>query len=685
MEKEKINLIIAASVIGSTLSGSTQMPNKEEDKNSNSPANESALVENLSKSPEYMKEFQEAPTYRHEQKEFKNEVINTETFANHNLESIGETKYEKELQKTPTYIYEQKEFNNEVINTETWANYNLESIEKMNPGYGVTLTKETPMLLIPFKNDFFIDNKRELKEIIIPKNNNFEIAEKRTLIGQNGEKVEIGLISNTYGAEYVGAVLLKAEDENGVSIEFSEQQTTSEVVTYIGEQNSIYPNKVINILKAVENISKFQDENGQFKNGTTYSFLDLAGLNNPSKLRDYEYGLTSTKAEVKAGGVCAVATGISSLIHQQKNEKYITTEQWDHPILISQGPFSPSKYQVDATVDLAENGPHDFKWVQGEDKYLKIQANIIPSDIPFEETDPNGLEKPSDVILILSLSFTSEKPQNQTEQLSAILNQYLLYRESQHQIPLHPNQEVNVVSSKIDGEVKNSINQIYSPENLFTFKNEIVNNKSIQDIFDLQYAVNSYPTDSDVLFSTYLKQTQWYKNYIKDKDRGFVNQLIGQSTTVNIEGQPLQCVGFVILASRLYPDLNIPDIGGAPITTARELIPTQLVDNKYEEIAKAYTNYGTLALAGPLQLKDYQAGDLFVTTTGGISKITQKPFGHVGVILAKVVNNDGTTSLIVADSNRHNDGRIKIFEVNEKNLENIFGAEQRYIIRKYKQ
>mgnify|MGYP001767144473 FL=1 len=169
------------------------------------------------------------------------------------------------------------------------------------------------------------------------------------------------------------------------------------------------------------------------------------------------------------------------------------------------------------------------------------------------------------------------------------------------------------------------------------------------------------------------------------KNTDDINTIIGQSTTVNVEGQPLQCVGFAMLASELYPDLNIPDIGGAPITTARELIPTQLVDNKYGEVTKAYTNYGALALAGPLQLKDYQAGDLFVTTTGGISKITQKPFGHVGVILAKVVNNDGTTSLIVADSNRHNDGRIKIFEVNEKNLENIFGAEQRYIIRKYKQ
>ena len=86
MEKEKINLIIAASVLGSTLSGLTQMPNKEEDKNPTFPVNKSALVENLPKSPEYMKELQEAPTYRHEQKEFNNEVINTETWANYNLE-----------------------------------------------------------------------------------------------------------------------------------------------------------------------------------------------------------------------------------------------------------------------------------------------------------------------------------------------------------------------------------------------------------------------------------------------------------------------------------------------------------------------------------------------------------------------------------------------------------------------
>ena len=695
MEKEKANLIIAASILGSTLSGSTPIQKNIEDKNSSfTPCNtQPALIETLSETPEYIEPIKkETPTYSYEQKEFNNEVINTETWANYNEKNSYQKEFQKtptykyEQQETPTYSYEQKEFNNEVINTETWANYNLESIEKMEPGYKITTTKETPMLLIPIKNDYFIDSKKELKEFLISKDNNFEIAEIRTLRGKNGEEVKIGLIANTYNIKSTAAILLKAKDENNTSIEFSKEEEKSRVVTYIGDENSIYPNKIINILKALENISEFQDNNGQLKSETKYSYIDLIKLADPSGIREYKYGLTSTKAEVKGGGVCAIATGISSLVYLQENGKYLTTERWDHPISYNQGPFSPSRYKVDATVDLAQNGPHDFKWIQGENKYLQIKTNIIPTNITFEQTDPDGLGELSDGILIVSLSFINEKPLNQTEQLTKTLNRYTLYRESKHEIPLDFSQnEINVINSNIDGKIKDSLDLIYNPENPLQFQEEIKDSKSIQNIFDLQDAVNSYPNDSDVRFSVYLKQTQWYKDFVVGKNTDDINTIIGQSTTVNVEGQPLQCVGFAMLASELYPDLNIPYIGGAPITTARELIPTQLVDNKYGEVTKAYTNYGALALAGPLQLEDYQAGDLFVTTTGGISKITEKPFGHVGVILAKVVNNDGTISLMVADANRHNDGRIKIFEVNEKNLENIFGAEQRYIIRKYKQ
>ena len=595
-------------------------------------------------------------------------------------ERITPTPTETPFNAPISTIEKEKEFDDSVINTETWSTYSLEAVEQKEEGYGVTTTNEAPMLLIPVKNDNLLDYDKQLKEIIIPTNSSFEIAQIRTLKGENGQEIKIGLVANTYGANATAAILLEAKDSNGTQVSFArEKSEKTNIVTYIATEDYIYPNKIANTLTALKNISEVQDKNGPFTQGNIYSYSDLVGLTNPSKLAEYEYGLTSTKAEVKAGGVCAMATGISSLIHLQEDEGYMIKEQWPHPARYNQGPFSQSEYKVDASVD----DKYDFQWSQGKDGYLQAQTILIPSGIPFEETNYNGVGGPSDAILIVSLSFTDKQPRNQADSLSHTLEQYQEYRESHHQIPLNSYQkEINVVNSPIEGKIKDSVELIYNPQELLTFKNETDSSYIIENLFELQDAVNGYSDNLGIYFSQYLKQTQWYNNFVTEENKERVDKIITLSSTSNVEGQAIQCVGFVMLASWLYPDLNIPYVGSASVVSARGLVPQQLLDNKYIEVVETYTNYGANALAGPIPIEQYKPGDLFVVPGEVYSETAKKPFGHIGLIVAKHEDSEGNVTLLVADANRHSDGKINIFEVNENNMEEIFGAKQRYIIRK---
>ena len=90
----------------------------------------------------------------------------------------------------------------------------------------------------------------------------------------------------------------------------------------------------------------------------------------------------------------------------------------------------------------------------------------------------------------------------------------------------------------------------------------------------------------------------------------------------------------------------------------------------------------TIAVVGKsIPLEDYEPGNLFVRVDGGKMAGSGEPTGHIGVILGKTLDENGKTVLLVADSNRHNDGKIRIFEVNESNLEEIFGYPNVYILR----
>lgn len=618
-------------------------------------------------------------------------TVNDERFTPPILESTlpnlhSPTEIPQSIPEQQQYIEQEiKQFNYEILNIGDWSQYEIEKVEAKEPGYGIEILDQTSMYMIPLRKDNFVDERREMKEILVPPGHSFEIAEVRSITGPNGEKIRLGLIANTYGANFVSAVLLGATDENGTKVEFTrDKESTSRVVSYIVTEDSIYPNKVINTLIALRNMSEFQDVNGPFKSGLEYSYIDMIGLKAPNKKNEYEYGLTSSKSRVKGGGVCAMATGISTLVHIQNGTSYEVIEQWVHPVRYAQGPFSPSEYLVDATVDYNENTTYDLRWIQGEDKYLHIKTFAIPSDLPYSKTERDGVGGLSDVFLVVSLSFeNTPPPQGQTAILQKELENYRDFRSSQHQQNLNPNQmNVNVLGHQLDAKMQQSVDLIYNVEDLRLFSSRIEQSTTFKNLLELQESVNNYSEGNGQSIYEYLRQSDWYNGFVTDENKGQIDRILMLSTTARVPGQPLQCVGFVMMTSLLYPDLQIPYVGGSGVASARELIPDEIIKNKYTEIRTFYTNYGTLLLVGQnIGIDNYNPGDLFVRVDGAPMASTGKPTGHVGLILDKVKDERGNTVLLVADSNRHNDGRIKIFVVKEGDMDEVFGHGQRYILR----
>jgi hypothetical protein len=225
--------------------------------------------------------------------------------------------------------------------------------------------------------------------------------------------------------------------------------------------------------------------------------------------------------------------------------------------------------------------------------------------------------------------------------------------------------------------------KLYSAEEFRYFGEYIERNKDIQNIFELQDAVNSFPAGSDMRLDEYLYTTEWYRNFVNDENKENVDRILSLVSNTRIEGQPLQCVGFAMLSSWLYPDLNIPYVGGSTTNSARGLIPPELRNYTYKDTLSMFSGISnTLAHLGrSIPLEDYEPGNLFVRVDGGNMAGSGEPTGHIGVILGKTLDENGKTVLLVADANRHNAGKIRVFEVDENNKEKIFGYPNAYILR----
>jgi hypothetical protein len=179
---------------------------------------------------------------------------------------------------------EEETFDYSILDIMDWNNYEIGNIEKKAPGYVVEIENPTSLFVIPLKGDDFIDESKDVEEIVVDRGLVFEIAEVRKLVGPEGEEIEVGLLANTYGAKAVVAIVMEGKDSFGEERNFTkESESTENAVAYVSLSDSIYPNKVYNTFNALLNISQFQDTNGILTTGREYSYLEMIGLLDPNK------------------------------------------------------------------------------------------------------------------------------------------------------------------------------------------------------------------------------------------------------------------------------------------------------------------------------------------------------------------------------------------------------------------
>ncbi len=215
------------------------------------------------------------------------------------------------------------------------------------------------------------------------------------------------------------------------------------------------------------------------------------------------------------------------------------------------------------------------------------------------------------------------------------------------------------------------------------FSYEINTYKYFNEIFELKKIIDNLPEDFDGELGNYLRQTEWYASI--EKNSVFEGAIDTMNIT-KVEGQPLQCVVFAILLGSLKDsDLQVQNIGGASAfdlgerkaVRAIEFVPFEMIDKKYRDIVA--NGYGGVTLrTTDFEIEDFVTGDVIILGNRGriihletpSSKAWETHIGHVAVIIGET-RVGGEDMLLVAESNRNNDGQITITLVDESNLSEV--------------
>lgn len=225
----------------------------------------------------------------------------------------------------------------------------------------------------------------------------------------------------------------------------------------------------------------------------------------------------------------------------------------------------------------------------------------------------------------------------------------------------------------VNGDVSEQIDLLYGLEDLSVIQEYIKDDEVVQSFIQLRDTFKEYNLKTYDL-PKYLYSTPWYYEMVKKNGEEIAHKTLQIPYNVRIDTQPLQCVGFVEMMEELYPELNMVDISGMSTEEgAQSLVPRALFPFSNSEVSGRIDLYnGGVGIGGnALDINEYERGDIFVIYGGD--------FGHVGLILGKY-EVEGRTVLLLADSNKLVDGIVRLYLVNEENIEGVLGK-TRYVLR----
>jgi len=458
-------------------------------------------------------------------------------------------------------------------------------------------------------------------------------------------------------------------------------------MTYWVGDGSIYPNKIFNLITAFGNILKYQEKYGPLKKGYPYSYTNMIQL--PSS-DQYLKGYNSSYMRVRAGGVCAGSTILANAIYRMAektgvhfDDTYIEPRV-AHDLRYPLGPFAPKSYITDTTVWIDSEGVRDFRMVPPAECYISPKFCLIPNGVPTEETSSDGLgildkdtgkyTYSSDVTLLLNVAFTKNPPEETSRGLFEVKQEYADFRDTRRRNrPYKIGIKKMMGGAQLVGNYKweekkpNNIIESIFPSvdlNVEPFSENIKTNPYLQESFTLMKMLNSVDQNSSPDVSAFVRNSDWYRK--KEKDGLLTSKLesgIDQLGYLRIQGQPVQCIQWVNFLTTLgYPECPINM--GAAIRGPNDLIPDRILVGSHRGVASSRT--GGVIIADPkLKIEELKAGNLFL--------IKNSDVGHVGFFLA-TKDVDGKRLVLGTDANRENDGRIRIFTLEDRNFDLLWGA-----------
>lgn len=210
--------------------------------------------------------------------------------------------------------------------------------------------------------------------------------------------------------------------------------------TYFGGRDSIYPNKLENILIAISYIAEYQGDYGAFQAQDGYSFNKLIRLRGGDTLR-YADGANN----LWAAGVCAAASLTSATLYdfsQTLGVDYtdsitsIIRTQYQHKIA---APYAACPYipvNIDTVVVVSPELSADLVWQmppEPAETYLTFDAAVIANEVPFGDTAEDGIDGISDAELLVTMAFTTRDPGPQSGEIQSLLSSYRMFRSSRHE------------------------------------------------------------------------------------------------------------------------------------------------------------------------------------------------------------------------------------------------------------
>lgn len=302
---------------------------------------------------------------------------------------------------------------------ETCATCHLEENRRAGFTGTIVTVKETSLYMVPILEDFSIDMAADSLKIRVSPGMSFEIAKTYKLVDEQSNASSYGLLANTYGGKFLGILLLGSNSVMRTVDYVKKNIRLSPVVTYIASADDIYPNKVVNILLALGQLSAYQDRHQGLDAGKYISVLRAFGFYTYEGFQAYKVGALASGVSAPAGGVCAPATGLASLAYLTKGAKIIDIVHHDEEHLYFQGPFSPPAKEVDSGISIRPDGSfEELGFVLPNSGYFRVDIEILPEYVNRNKNEPS-LVLPEDFLMLVSISYAESPITNQTRKINS--------------------------------------------------------------------------------------------------------------------------------------------------------------------------------------------------------------------------------------------------------------------------